>query len=758
MISINKLEDLWAKSSTTKESKGESLLAHSLNVINVIEKICGSLPLDIAKKHEIAKEAVLCAALHDSGKVALGFQLSLRTGNYWNRRHEMLSLAIASMIIKDLSVVGLFAIATHHKSIEYFDDVFNGQQIPSSESKIWQEMVNNIMIHKSLLIEYVNIILSNAKFTMDDFDALCSETRLKKAWFSKKYQPYKVDISQRYRASLLRGLLITADHIASAHQFDLPKVPVLKDYVSIVNKQELKNQNILPFQERCARITGDAILKAPTGSGKTAAILLWAANNQVENGRLFYVLPHTASINAMHKRLQKIYCEKNVGVLHHKNAEYLFKTFENDNSSYNAAQMAKSLSELARELYHPIRVTTPHQILRVALQGKGWELGLAEFPNACFVFDEIHAFEPLLTGLTIATVKWLKSMGAKVLFASATLPLFLEEILKEEIGITNIISPDSRIQDDKEVLNKTRHKIEIREGSLYSNIDDIIKEIKNSGIKTTLVICNHVDTSRKIYEKFKKCFDINEIKLFHSRFNAADRFNIETTIQSKNPPKILIATQAIEVSLDLDYDCGYIEPAPADALGQRLGRINRKGSRPNPAKVIIFEEPSLKSKGKPFYLPYDEEITKKTINFLRKNNLLSEQQLTDIVNEIYKDGYIGSSKEDYGRGLNNPAIEKFNEDMIAGTYKPWVEEVIEGTDGLLEILPSELCNDFRQLKEEKKYLEAKMLLVPIQLRQSKRLFREKVLYWDKGLYEYVANLDYSSDSGLDISKQIENIY
>ena len=757
MISINKLEDLWAKSSSTKESKGESLLTHSLNVINVIERICGSLPLDNTLKQEIAREAVLCAALHDSGKAALGFQLSLR-GIIWGRRHEMLSLAIASKVASGLSAEGLFAIATHHKSIEYFDDVFNGQQIPSDESKIWREMVDDLIIHKDLLIQFINLILPNSKFTMNNLNTLDSETKLKKVWFSKRYQSYKIDISQRYRASFLRGLLMTADHIASAHQFDLPEVPVYKDYISIIKKQELHSYEIRPFQKRCSIILGDAILKAPTGSGKTVAILLWAANNQTENGRLFYVLPHTASINAMHKRLQKIYCEKNVGVLHHKNTEYLFNIFENDNSSYDAAQMAKSLSELAREIYYPVRVTTPHQILRVALQGKGWEIGLAEFPNACFVFDEIHAFEPLFVGLTIATVKWLKDMGAKVLFASATLPLFLEEILKKEIGITNIIMPDGQIPGDKDVLNKIRHNIEIKEGSLYSNIDDIIGEIKNS-IKTTLIICNHVDTSRKIYQKFKKCFDINEIKLFHSRFNATDRFNIETSIQSKNPPKILIATQAIEVSLDLDYDCGYVEPAPADALGQRLGRINRKGN-PNkpPAKVVIFEEPSLRSKENPLYLPYDEEITKNTINCLRKSDLLSEQQLTNIVNEIYKDGYTGSSKEDYERGINNSIIKKFNEDMIAGTYKPWVQDIIEGTDGALEILPIGLYEDFSRLKKEKNYFKAKMLLVPIQIRQSKRLFKEKILWFDKELDEYVVNLEYSSDTGLDISKQIENIY
>ena len=428
----------------------------------------------------------------------------------------------------------------------------------------------------------------------------------------------------------------------------------------------------MSFQERCADTKGDAILKAPTGSGKTAAILLWAAKNQAENGRLFYVLPHTASINAMHQRLQKVYGKDTVGVLHHKNAAYLFRLFENDYSSTDAAKMAQTISGLARELYHPIRVTTPHQILRVALQGKGWELGLAEFPNACFVFDEIHAFEPLLVGLTLATIKWLKTMGAKVLFASATVPSFLEKILKEQIGIpdSNIISPNPKYKDDKAVLDKIRHSIEIRPGSLLSNIDTVISEIKTSG-KTALIVCNHVATSQNVYKIFSNEF--NDTKLLHARFNAEDRMNIETQIQSKTPPRILVATQAVEVSLDLDYDCGYIEPAPADALGQRLGRINRKGSRNEPASVVIFEEPSATMKEKPMYLPYDKEVTQETVDLLRHVNLLTEQQLTDIVNRIYGDGYQGDSKEDYKKGIENSSIKEFDENIIAGTHKDWVE-------------------------------------------------------------------------------------
>ncbi len=753
------------------KSTGETLLDHTINVVESAKKVCKSLPLYPYndERDDISSILVKVGIMHDIGKSAVGFQNLLKEKKTWGHRHEIISTGVTNVIFPDLPKEALFAIITHHRNLpkdittekkeKCLPSTSSGELPFDSINPSWESMtkewIQNWIAVKELLLKlFENYnIKTNLPLEFEFRGIGLSEEIL-----TRDYQKKESEFDRKY-ASLLRGILMTADHIASAHQFDLPEVPIHKDYISTIKRHELNGYEILPFQKRCSEILGDAILKAPTGSGKTAAILLWAANNQVENGRLFYVLPYTASINAMYKRLQEIYYEKNVGILHHKNAEYLFNIFENDNSSYDAAQMAESLSGLARELYHPIRVTTPHQILRVALQGKGWELGLAEFPNACFVFDEIHTFEPLFVGLTIATVKWLKDMGAKVLFASATLPLFLEEILQKEIGITNIISPDSQIHGDKDVLDKIRHNIEIRGGNLYSNIDDIIKEIKNSE-KTTLIICNHVDTSRKIYEKFKECFDINEIKLFHSRFNSADRFNIETAIQSKNPPKILIATQAIEVSLDLDYDCGYIEPAPADALGQRLGRINRKGSRNTPAKVIIFEEPSLKSKGNPFYLPYDEEITKKTINCLRirKSDLLSEQQLTDIVNEIYKDGYTGSSKEYYERGLNNSAIKTFNKNIIAGTYKPWIQDVIEGTDGSLEILPFELYEDFSQFKREKRYLKAKSLLVPIQISQSSRLFKEKILRFDEELGEYVANLEYSSDTGLDISKQTENIY
>ncbi|MFH1472136.1 MAG: CRISPR-associated helicase Cas3' [Nanoarchaeota archaeon] len=750
---MSNYDSLWAK------DDGESLLEHTLKVISVAKSICNNLPLPKEEIEELLPQLLIACTFHDIGKSADGFQEALRTKKAWGYRHEILSTAAANGVCSDISKDCLFAILTHHRCIPPSIFSTNEKTLPFEElppfdgcaNPRWNNAKNDFKKNLPLIRMFINELISRKLIPELNHDLLqiltLDELGVPRAFLSREFQKKKMDEKQRLMVSILRGLLISSDHLASSGLLSVPQTPKFLD-CPIVEK-EIK-ACLRPFQKKVSDTMGNAILKAPTGSGKTGAALLWAAKNQYINGRLFYVLPYTASINAMYNRLRNIFPTEAVGILHHKNLAFLYRNMEDDEDQKE--ESARQRSRLSREIYHPIRVCTPHQILRVALQGKGWEYGITEFRNACFIFDEIHAYDPLITGLTIAAIKWLKSLNSKVIFASATIPKYIEELLKKEIMIdeNNILSPDPSIEGDKEICEKIRHKILLRDGNMVEDIDNIVNEIKKDNRKC-LLICNHVATGQTVYKKLTEEYGI-EATLFHARFNSRDRNNIEKEITSKNPPRVLVATQAIEVSLDINYDIGFIEPAPADAIGQRLGRINRNGTNTcSPAEIVMYTKTYDKNK------IYSEDLVNKTVENLRKVSLLTEQQLTNIVNTVYENGYVGEDLENYKRGLNHPIINNFEKEIVAGTHRDWIENIISGSDGIFEVLPNSVVSEYCKLRKQKKFIDAKMLFVPIRTGQKFWTMKKGLLTYNTDLKEYVIFVKYDSKTGLDL-KNVDNIW
>ena len=781
-------EILWAKSvdyEIDKDGNGESLFRHSCNVARNAQKICERLPFPADERAKLAEVLVEAGALHDIGKAASGFQKMLRVENwFWGHRHETLSTALACVLNPNLDETTLFAILTHHKTIPTGNNekgVLPTGELPpdfyfTNETVQWEEMLQHLRENWQVFQDFLTDLDRKFNFnwkTVEITDELL-DLGIVSDWLYRDNDGQKKHISKekRWQASVLRGLLITSDHLASSidrekkEHPEILDIPVLFDFETAIKQKELPDgKYLLPYQTKAAETKGNTILKAPTGAGKTLAALLWASHNQSENGRFFYVLPFTASINAMARRFNDIFGRNNVGVLHHKNADFLFRLMEKGEMSLKLKnQQAKHLKSLAKEMYHPIRISTPHQILRFALRGRGWETGLAEFVNSCIVYDEVHAFEPLITGLTLATAKLLQGdpFNAKILFTSATIPKFLEKLIKENLEIDefHLIEPHPNDEKDKVVTDKKRHKIEVREGNLFENLPEIVSEIKRFG-QSTLIFCNHVKTSQQIFEKLKD-YNFSNVTLLHSRFNGRDRTEIEMKITQKlsaeekaklkNKIKdnslstpILVATQAVEVSLDIDYERGYSEPAPADALGQRFGRVNRKGER-EAAPIVIFTEPTNG------YL-YDEDLTNKTVELLSDvKGELSEQELTEIVDKVYENGYSPAAQAEFEKGLNNSDIAEFAEKIIAGTHIAWTDVILEKTDAQIEVLPQTLLEEFKDLKEQKYFIQARQLFVPIRWGQYHKAQKMNAIRYDKDLREYIVSLAYDKDKGLDSDK------
>lgn len=139
--------------------------------------------------------------------------------------------------------------------------------------------------------------------------------------------------------------------------------------------------------------------------------------------------------------------------------------------------------------------------------------------------------------------------------------------MKKEFA--EVIEPITEINADDNLYQEfIRHKIRVVNGLLSENISDVQKRL-NDGYKV-LVVCNTVKQAQTIY----KSLQLPNKVLLHGAFNGRDRNKKETELKSDDI-KLLVGTQAIEVSLDIDYDVIFTEPAPIDALLQRFGRVNR---------------------------------------------------------------------------------------------------------------------------------------------------------------------------------------
>jgi CRISPR-associated endonuclease/helicase Cas3 len=235
-----------------------------------------------------------------------------------------------------------------------------------------------------------------------------------------------------------------------------------------------------------------------------------------------------------------------------------------------------------------------------------------------------------------------------------------------------------------------------------------------------LVIVNNVKSAQILYSLIE--FN-GSVKLLHSGFHKKDRTEIEKSITNENEierPQLLIATQAVEVSLDIDYDVSFIEKAPIDALIQRFGRVNRAGKK-GYSPVYLFENIIGNT---PFY---DDEVLKNTWDFISEFNgkELSEKDLVDVCNKVYANGYNENQIKDFKQGLENSIIEQFETNWIAGDWRDWVEDIIENSNQKIDVLCSNLLPMFKQHIANKEYIEANQLLVSVYFYEAKEKTKDE---------------------------------
>lgn len=405
----------------------------------------------------------------------------------------------------------------------------------------------------------------------------------------------------------------------------------------------LKDVHPSPLQEhvsKCDLPSGPQlwIIEDITGSGKTEAALI-LAQRLMQHGYdgTFVALPTMATANAMYDRMAAAYVNlfeqgqrPSLALAHGRSKQS--KAFTSSILETKIPQPLESPIDLDKEhteasaacaqwiadnrkkaLLAHAGVGTIDQALLSILPSRHHTLRLFGLANKVLIVDEVHACDAYMTELLKALLEFHAAMGGSAILLSATIPqemrtsfgsAFLKGLksnprpeLGEAFPAVTVVGADSF----KETRVESRH--DLLRSLAVKLVDDkslVIKEIEDAANSGACVcwVRNTVADAIEAFEELTRntSLQADRIMLFHARFAMGHRLEREEEVRKRfgkevDPDQrrgaVLVATQVVEQSLDLDFDFMVSDLAPIDLLIQRAGRIHRhhrdfRGNRPEP--------------------------------------------------------------------------------------------------------------------------------------------------------------------------------
>lgn len=362
------------------------------------------------------------------------------------------------------------------------------------------------------------------------------------------------------------------------------------------------------------------IIEAPTGEGKTEASL--AIAHRIAQHTLcddfYYALPTMATSNQMFLRLQehlrdRLGLDAQAKLVHGQSFliedELRIEPLRNgspgdkDEASVTAVQWFNGKK---RSLLAPFGVGTVDQAEMAVLNARHMALRMFGLAGKVVIIDEVHAYDTYMTTIIEQLLRWLSKIGTSVILLSATLPLSRRAQLVRAFGIDldsgtepgdaypSLLAVSRKgiyqasptpWQDDRSIELK---RLYLNDEQAKEKAEWLLEVIQEGGCACWMT--NTVRRAQNVFDLLLSMAPAHvDLSLLHAQFPLEDRQKREEEITGKYGPRggrpshgIVIGTQVLEQSLDLDFDVMVSDLAPIDLLLQRAGRLHRhKRARPS---------------------------------------------------------------------------------------------------------------------------------------------------------------------------------
>lgn len=418
------------------------------------------------------------------------------------------------------------------------------------------------------------------------------------------------------QARVVAGLTSVADWIGSGQHFEDPSLPwqprteqALDEagFVPPAYRHGLSFEQVFGFAPRPAQsqlieaVSGPGVyvLEAPMGVGKTEAAL-HAAYQLLQRGQacgIYFALPTQLTSNKIYDRfnrfLEQVLAEDcdHRSLLLHVNA-WLVKTEMGEEGRPGGAWFHHA----KRGLLAPFAVGTIDQALMAAMNVKHGFVRAFGLAGKVVILDEVHSYDAYTGTLLDALVKLLRSLHCTVIILSATLnrqrrSQLLQSELHGEAYPLITAAADGQLPRELPVPAEGPARVSI---TLQQDERAAVQEaLDRAGAgQQVLWIENTVKEAQQRYlDLASRAVELGvECGLLHSRFSRADRQRIEERWvdlfgipgwgKRQQRGRILVGTQVLEQSLDIDADFLVSRFAPTDMLLQRLGRMWRHADAP----------------------------------------------------------------------------------------------------------------------------------------------------------------------------------